>query len=59
VSALGGYAPAHYLKQFHPKYVSKDELDQKVKEGKVDNWVNLIKFKADWGMNPELPVISP
>ena len=59
VSALGGYAPAHYLKQFHPKYVSKEELDQKVKEGKFDNWVNLLKFKADWGLNPELPVISP
>jgi len=59
VSALGGYAPAHYLKQFHPKYVSKEELDKKVKEGKFDNWVNLLKFKADWGLNPELPVISP
>jgi peptide/nickel transport system substrate-binding protein len=59
VSALGGYAPAHYLKQFHPKYVSKEELDRKVKEGKFDSWVNLLKFKADWGLNPELPVISP
>ena len=59
VSALGGYAPAHYLKQFHPKYASKEELDRKAKEGKFDNWVNLLKFKADWGMNPELPVISP
>jgi len=59
VSTLGGYAPAHYLKQFHPKYVSKEELDRKVKEGKFDNWTNLLKFKADWGLNPELPVISP
>ena len=24
VSALGGYAPAHYLKQFHPKYAAKE-----------------------------------
>src|SRR5262252_4153729 len=24
---LGGYSPAHYLKQFHPKYVSPAELD--------------------------------
>jgi peptide/nickel transport system substrate-binding protein len=31
VSALGGYAPANYLKQFHPKYISKDELDRKIK----------------------------
>src|SRR5438093_908794 len=24
--ALGGFAPAHYLKQFHPKYASNDDL---------------------------------
>ena len=37
--ATGGFAPAHYLKQFHPKYVAREELDQKVKEAKFDNWV--------------------
>jgi peptide/nickel transport system substrate-binding protein len=56
---MGSYAPAHYLKQFHPKYVSKEELDGKVKEAKFDNWVNLFKFKTDWALNPELPVVSP
>jgi peptide/nickel transport system substrate-binding protein len=56
---MGGYAPAHYLKQFHPKYVSKDQLDQRVKESKFDNWVRLILFKNDWALNPELPVLSP
>ena len=35
---MGGYAPAHYLKQFHPKYTSKEELDKKVKEAKFDKW---------------------
>src|SRR6266567_2012812 len=29
---LGGYAPAHYLKQFHPKYVAPADLDRKVKD---------------------------
>jgi peptide/nickel transport system substrate-binding protein len=58
-SGMGGYAPAHYLKQFHPKYVSKEELERKVKEAKFDNWVNLFKFKIDWALNPELPVVSP
>ena len=24
--ALGGFAPAHYLKQFHPKWSSKDKV---------------------------------
>ena len=31
---LGGYAPAHYLKQFHPKYAGQAEVDKKFKEGK-------------------------
>jgi len=28
--AMGLFAPKHYMKQFHPKYVSKDELDKKI-----------------------------
>jgi len=56
---MGGYAPAHYLKPFHPKYVSKDALDKLVKESKFDNWVRLFLFKNDWALNPELPVLSP
>jgi peptide/nickel transport system substrate-binding protein len=56
---MGGYAPAHYLKQFHPKYVSKEDLDKKVKDAKYDNWVRLFLFKNDWALNPELPVLTP
>jgi peptide/nickel transport system substrate-binding protein len=58
-TGMGGYAPAHYLKQFHPKYISKEELDRKVKEEKFDSWVSMFKFKNDWARNPELPVITP
>jgi peptide/nickel transport system substrate-binding protein len=57
--AMGGYMPAHYLKQFHPKYTPKDQLDQKVAAEKFDNWVSMFKFKAHWAMNPDLPVVSP
>ncbi|MBI2941284.1 MAG: ABC transporter substrate-binding protein [Chloroflexi bacterium] len=56
---MGAYAPAHYLKQFHPKYVSKEELDQKVKAGGFDNWVSLLRFKTNWQLNTELPVLTP
>jgi peptide/nickel transport system substrate-binding protein len=56
---MGAYAPAHYLKQYHPKYVSKEDLDKKVKDAKFDNWVAHFKFKNDWALNPELPVLSP
>ncbi len=56
---LGGFAPAHYLKQFHPKYVGQAELDKKVKEAKFDSWVRMFLAKNDWALNPDLPVLSP
>jgi peptide/nickel transport system substrate-binding protein len=56
--ALGGFAPAHYLKQFHPKYVGQADLDKRVKEAKFDSWVRMFLFKNDWALNPELPVLS-
>jgi peptide/nickel transport system substrate-binding protein len=58
LNARGGYAPAHYLKQFHPRYVPKEELDRKVKEARFDNWVNLFKARSAWALNPDLPVVS-
>jgi peptide/nickel transport system substrate-binding protein len=56
---LGGYAPAHYLKQFHPKYVGQAEVDKKVKDAKFDSWVRMFLFQSDWSRNPDLPVLSP
>src|SRR5438132_5102075 len=56
--ALGGFAPAHYLKQFHPKYVGQADLDKKVKDETFDSWVRMFLFKNDWALNPELPVLS-
>ncbi len=56
--AMGGFAPAHYLKQFHPKYVGQAELDKKVKDEKFDSWVRMFLFKNDWALNPDLPVLS-
>ncbi|HZO27789.1 MAG TPA: ABC transporter substrate-binding protein [Chloroflexota bacterium] len=55
----GPYAPAHYLKQFHPKYTPQAQIDEKVKAAGFDNWVNLFKNRADWALNPDLPVVSP
>jgi len=59
MNGMGGYAPAHYLKQFHPKYVAKEELDKKVKDAKFDSWVRQFLFKNDWALNPDLPVLTP
>src|SRR6266478_8344048 len=56
---MGGFAPAHYLKQFHPKYAGEAELDKKVKEAKYDSWVRMFLARNDWALNPDLPVLSP
>ena len=57
--AFGGFAPAHYLKQFHPKYASKEDLAKKVADHKLDNWVSLFKNRNDACRNPDLPVVTP
>ena len=56
---MGGYAPAHYLKQFHPKYTSKEELDKKLKEFRFEKWWLLFLDRNSWHLNPELPVVTP
>ena len=56
---LGGFAPAHYLKQFHPKYASKADIDKKVAELNVDSWVTLLKNRNNASVNPDLPVVTP
>src|SRR6267378_2054558 len=56
---LGGYAPAHYLKQFHPKYAGQAEVEKKAKDAKFDSWVRMFFNRSDWSLNPALPVITP
>jgi peptide/nickel transport system substrate-binding protein len=55
---LGGFAPAHYLKQFLPKYAGLDKLEAMAKEQKLDNWVSLFKLKNDSARNVDLPVVT-
>jgi peptide/nickel transport system substrate-binding protein len=57
--ALGGFAPAHYLKQFHPKYTPMDQIDKKVAELKFESWVTLFKNRNDACRNADLPVVTP
>lgn len=58
-TGMGGFAPAHYLEQFHPDFVDQAELDKLVAEEGFDNWVNLFKDKNTWARNPDLPVLTP
>ncbi|GAB4530713.1 MAG: ABC transporter substrate-binding protein [Anaerolineae bacterium] len=40
------FAPAHYLKQFHPKYADQAELDAKVKAAGFETWTELFSVEA-------------
>jgi len=57
----GLYAPKHYLKQFHPRYTSMDELEKMMKEEGFTSWSQLYLSKrpANHGevYNPDLPCI--
>jgi peptide/nickel transport system substrate-binding protein len=55
------YRPAHYLKQFHARYVVKAELDQKVEAAAKRNWAGLHhrmdrQYQFD---NVDLPSLQP
>jgi peptide/nickel transport system substrate-binding protein len=56
---MGSFAPAHYLKKFHPKYIGMDEANKKAKDAKYDNWVLHLKFLNDYARNVEVPVVTP
>ena len=55
----GAYAPAHYLKQFLPKYSSEEAVNKKAKDMGFDNWVSLLKNRYSWALNNEVPVMTP
>lgn len=58
-STFGAYSPAHYLKQFLPKYSSEEAVNRTARERGFDNWVRLLHVMKDWSLNPELPTIGP
>ena len=57
--AMGAYTPAHYVKQFHAKYVGREDADRRAKAAGFDNWVAYMKNRWDWRLNPDLPVLTP
>jgi peptide/nickel transport system substrate-binding protein len=57
--SMGAYTPAHYIKQFHPKFIGMDAANAKAKAAGFDGWVAYIKNRWDWLRNPELPVLTP
>jgi peptide/nickel transport system substrate-binding protein len=57
--SMGAYMPAHYIKQFLPKFSSKEDVEKKAKAAGFDGWVSYIRNRWDWRLNPELPVLTP
>ena len=55
---MGGFAPKHYLQQFHPRYVGQEAVDQIVEDAGYDNWVSFMRYINDWSLNPDLPTVT-
>jgi peptide/nickel transport system substrate-binding protein len=55
------FCPAHYLKQFNPKYADKAALAALVKQARVHNWAVLHNRKNAMyrNDNPDLPSLEP
>lgn len=55
------FAPAHYLKQFHPRYTDPEQLKAKASAAGQRNWAGLYaqqsrQYRND---NPDLPTLEP
>ena len=55
---MGGFAPKHYLQQFHPRYVGQESVDQLVEDAGYDNWGSFMRYINDWSLNPDLPTVT-
>ena len=55
------YKPAHYLRQFHPRYQSEEVLQQMIEEEGRRNWmgVHVNRDRPYKATNPDLPTLQP
>ncbi len=55
------YAPAHFLRQYHPRYRDKAAIDQQAKAEGQRNWAALFNQKSQLyrNDNPDLPTLEP
>jgi peptide/nickel transport system substrate-binding protein len=56
---MGGFAPLHYLSQFHPKYTSESQVSRAARAAGFVSWALFLKNRNDWSLNTELPVVAP
>jgi peptide/nickel transport system substrate-binding protein len=52
------FLPAHYLKQFHPTYGVKADIDKMVADAKFKTWVELFATKNAPFENPDRPTMA-
>jgi peptide/nickel transport system substrate-binding protein len=52
------FLPAHYLKQFHPKYGDQAAIDKMVADAKFKTWTELFASKNAPFENPERPTMA-
>jgi len=50
--------PAHYMRQFHPKYTAQEELSTKLKAEGYQQWTQLFLAKNDVFRNPDRPTLN-
>ena len=55
------YKPAHYLRQFHPRYQDPDVLAQMIKEAGKRTWmgIHVNRDRPYKATNPDLPTLQP
>ena len=60
-SPLYLFRPAHYLKQFHSRYIGLEKANAQAKEAGSRNWAGLYQKKDEQYRfdNPDLPTLEP
>lgn len=51
--------PSHYLKQFHPDFTGKKDLEAAMKKAAKATWMDLYNAKNNPNLNPDRPVLGP
>jgi peptide/nickel transport system substrate-binding protein len=55
----GGFAPRHYLQQFHPAYTSEREASGLARDAGFGTWQEFFKDRNTWENNRDLPLVTP
>jgi peptide/nickel transport system substrate-binding protein len=54
----GMTVPSHYLKQFHPAFAAKADIDKMMKDGGFNTWMDLFGNRNTKHLNPERPGVE-